>query len=202
MPITRAEADRLTAKMALAIRDLVPSTGNDKSDAREPIPSTPAEIAAAKTRGAAIGAQIVDAREVGRTMPGPFEEAEKERLYQSFKARLLEELPVDPVLLALVVTRPEIRMILHPREFKLDTTTLRGRICKLVADGVITTAPIKRAEINAALSRTGATPAGNRFSEAVTSLVNEGVLVRGDDDGIYMAAPGLKITKDAIEATA
>lgn len=181
MPLDRKEAEKLID----VIQSLV-----------APLPGkTPANLVIEKKgeppvadKTPAAGAEFVDAI--------PFAEADKESLYQQFKVRLLTECPIDPVLLHILTTRPEVSISVERREVRLDDGSLRGRIAILIADGKINPIVLAAKDIKKELMKTGPEPAGNRFSEALTSLVNDGILMR-EGDG-YITVPGLKITKQTV----
>jgi hypothetical protein len=120
-----------------------------------------------------------------------------EALYQRVKARLLEDLRVDPIFVRLLAAQPEIMLEIEPRRVALDASSLKGRICRLVADGFLD-APKKQADINRELGRTGAIAHTGRLSEAVSQLKIEGILTE-ESDG-YRRAPGVKVTRGELVA--
>jgi hypothetical protein len=61
--------------------------------------------------------------------------AGEEALYQRFKARLIAELPSDPVVMQVVCSKPELRVEVERQVVTIDGSTLRGRIARLIADG-------------------------------------------------------------------
>lgn len=128
-----------------------------------------------------------------------FDDPKLEELYQAFKTRLLEELPIDPVLLHLLTVRPEILVDIEKRTVNLDGTgaDLKGRIARLIAAGFLSQ-PRRANDISNELARTGSSPAGNRLSEALDWLKKAGFLIL--DDRFWIAAPGVKVTERTIEA--
>jgi hypothetical protein len=74
----------------------------------------------------------------GGEAPSPRERLnadEKERLYQEFKARLIDDARIDPILLHLLTIRPEIVGEVEPRTVTLDGTSVKGRVARLMAQG-------------------------------------------------------------------
>lgn len=128
----------------------------------------------------------------------PFAEKDVEAQYQAFKARLLEECAVDPVLLHLLTARPEIVVTVERQVVELDGgAELKGRIARLIASGFLNGATRRNSDISKELSRTGSEPAGNRLSEALDWLKKAGFLIR-EGDG-WIKAAGVKVTERTIE---
>lgn len=149
--------------------------------------------APAKGNGQAATAGTTTGGEALRSFP----DADEEKLYQKFKNRLIDEAHIDPILLNLIMVRPEIIVDVERRIERLDGDSLRGRIARLAAAGFFSSAR-SSADVKRELMRTGTEPAGNRLSEAFTALVNGGFLTR-EGDG-YQIAPGVKVTTNTIEA--
>jgi hypothetical protein len=200
MPLKQHEADQLID----VIRRLVSTEHKIPSEEK-----LKAEIVGGR-RGGKVDAQ----REAGKaltldrhTVEGTgsagdtvqaFDEPKLEELYQSFKNRLLEELPVDPVLLHLLSVRPEIIVDVERKVIELDgSTDLKGRIARLIAAGFLSQHRARGAIVNE-LKKTGTEPAGNRMSEAMDWLKRAGFLIFDDDE--WIAAPGVKVTERSIEA--
>lgn len=117
----------------------------------------------------------------------------QEQLYQSFKNRMIDEARVDPVLLHLLTTRPELVVEVEPRVVELDGDSLRGRVARLLAAGWFKERR-STSSVRSELSRTGADPGGGgRLSEALAGLQRDGFLTR-EGDG-WQLAPGVKITE-------
>lgn len=122
----------------------------------------------------------------GRVAP-----ADEESQYQRIKARLLNDLKTDPIFLQLLAAQPEIVLEIEPKKIQLDTTSGKGRLAKLAAEGFFNQPRIP-AEVKKELTKTGPEPNPSRMSEALTALVNDGFLVRGD--GTYELAAGVKVS--------
>lgn len=114
-------------------------------------------------------------------------------LYVRIKHRLLEEARVDPILLELIMQRPEIVIDVEPRVVQLEGSSLRGRVARLMAAGWFKDARATSA-CRRELARTGADPGGGgSLSDVLGGYVRDGFLVR-EGDG-YALAPGVKITE-------
>lgn len=120
-----------------------------------------------------------------------------ERFYQKVKARLLEELPVDPVLLHLIAARPEIIIDVEPRRQNIDGSSLKGRIARLMAAGFFSEGR-KQNQVRVELTRTGSEPNSGGLSTAMNDNVKDGFLVRDGD--LYTLAPNVKITERELVA--
>lgn len=121
----------------------------------------------------------------------------EEKLYQRFKARLIDECRVDPILLELLTNRPEIVIDVEPRVMSLDGSSLRGRLARLMASGFFATAKTQSA-CRAELRRTGTDVNSGQLSTSVNDFVKDGFLTR-DGDG-YVLAAGIKITEREVVA--
>lgn len=190
--MTKAEADKLIA----AIRDLV----EDKPGKAAPKPDT--SIAVTPPVGSWTTIEKADPLNVNRSVVGTnvageertaFTDAEIEKLYQAFKTRLIDEARIDPILLQLLTTRPEIVVEVEPRVVTIDATKLKGRIARLIAQGWLAENRATSA-VRYELARTGPDPGGGgRLSDTLGELLNEGFLVRAGDG--WVRAPGVKVTE-------
>jgi len=131
----------------------------------------------------------------------PQESFDFERIYLAFKARLVDELREDPILLQLIMQRPELVVEFEPRVVTISgntSGTTRERVARLIAlgwfDEAKTTGGTRRE-----LTRTGADPGGGgTLSDVLASYVRDGFLTR-EGDG-YSKAPGLKVTEKELVA--
>jgi hypothetical protein len=193
--VTKGEADTLIA----AIRDLVEETPGKAPAKAEPVePMVPVSMSGSPTL------ERIDAEplNVTRTVVGTnvageartaFTDAEIEKLYQAFKTRLVEEARIDPILLQILTTRPEIVVEIEPRIVTIDGTKLKGRIARLIAQGWLAETRATSA-VRYELARTGPDPGGGgRLSDTLGELLNEGFLVRAGDG--WVRAPGVKVTE-------
>lgn len=126
--------------------------------------------------------------------------ADREKLYQWLKGRLLDDLRVDPVFVKLLANVPEMVVEIEPRVVTLDgNASVKGRVAKLIAAGWFDqsrTTGAARAE----LKRTGADPGGgSNLSTALGDFVRDGFLVRDGD--AYAKAPGVKVTQRELVTT-
>ena len=179
--MNRIEAEKLVA----TIQSLV-----DRSD--EPMPKggvIPVKLKEAP-RGNGSADRYPDGNMVAGVQPP---KDDFEALYQRIKRRFLDEAKVDPILVQLIAAQPEIVLEIEPRTVALDSTSLKGRIAVLAARGHFAEWRTQ-GEIKRELVKTGPEPAGNRLSEAVTWLVNDGILER-DPAPSYRLAAGVKVTQ-------
>lgn len=220
MPLKQHEADKLID----VIRELVAPTSAGKSDPKIVIEPKKCDhkfidsnncakcgdhISSIERKQAPVGKALPSDDKLRRSiMEGTgnvgdivtrFDDPKLEDLYQQFKVRLLEELPVDPVLLHLLTVRPEILVDVERRTINLDGTgsDLKGRIARLIAAGFLAE-PRRAGAIASELGRTGTSPAGNRLTEALDWLKKAGFLIL--DGNVWIAAPGVKITERTLEA--
>lgn len=113
-----------------------------------------------------------------------------EARYQAFKARLIEELPANPSVLRLVQQRPELLVEVERHELKTDSSTLIGRIAKLIAAKFLDDTKTSR-EIFNELQRTGPSVNNKGLSLNLKSLVAKGFLT-AESDG-YRAVSCMKV---------
>ena len=121
-----------------------------------------------------------------------------EAVYQFIKTRFLEDARIDPILLQLLTSRPEIIVEVEPRVVTLDGSTPRGRMARLIASGWFAEARAA-GTVRKEMARTGNDPGGGgSLHDNLKALVTDGFLVR-DGDG-YTAAPGVKVSEKRLEA--
>lgn len=126
----------------------------------------------------------------------PFVLPELEQLYRQFKNRLIEECAIDPTLLHLLTTRPELVVEVERKELTLDGSTLRGRVARLIAGGWFDETRATAAT-RKELARTGSDPSGNNnLATALSQYRIDGFLV-SEGDG-WKRAPGIKVTETTI----
>lgn len=104
-------------------------------------------------------------------------EAEEEARYGRIKARLIEELPREPVLLQVFVQRPELRVEVERHLITVDGATLRGRVARLIEYGFFAK-PRTSSDILGELGRRGATPSNIEFGNEMKALVTMGFFTR------------------------
>jgi hypothetical protein len=156
-----------------------------------PMPGPPV---AATGKAQEAGKTSADARPVPGGSPGSAPAFEE--LYQRIKARLLDELRVDPTFVKLLANQPEILLEIEPVVVEMDGGTLQGRICRLVAEGFLDT-PRSQADINRELARTGAQAHTGRLSEAVNAL--KLIRIVTQEDTGYRRAPGVKVSSHTLQ---
>lgn len=130
--------------------------------------------------------------------PLPFSAPDEEALYQKFKTRLLEELPVDPIMLSIVMARPEIRLMVERREVSIDGKSLKGRLAALIASGFLDELKPTSA-INRELDRTGGLVNSGNLARALGDFKVDG-LVTKDGDG-WRKAPGVNVTASMVASS-
>lgn len=128
--------------------------------------------------------------------PEPFDE---EALYQRFRARFIDEATIDPTLVHLMMTQPEIIVGYERKVEELDGSSLRGRIAGLLADGFLDE-PRTNGNVTSELKRIGTEPNSGNVSRAIADLISSRFLTRVGADK-YQRAPGVKVTKKSIETT-
>lgn len=122
---------------------------------------------------------------------------QEEALYQRFRARFIDEATIDPTLVHLMMARPEIIVGYERRVEQLDGSTLRGRVCRLIAQGWLTHGRATGA-IRKELARTGADPGGGgNLASTLADLVRQGFLERGEHG--WTTAVGVKVTEQEIQ---
>jgi len=94
-------------------------------------------------------------------------------------------------------SRPEIVIELRPRMISYDGSSAKGRIAKMIADGLLDE-PCKPGVIIKEFKRTGGEIHPSRLSNYLSEFVSDGMLIR--DDGLYQKAPGRKVTKTELQA--
>lgn len=188
----KSEAETIIRAVTNAITSLVDNSARPSAASDPPAVIKPAGKALTLER------PVLEGTDNTGGVSQPFADPEVEKMFQAFKARWIEEAAVDPVLLHLATTRPEMIVDVERRVVELNGgTDLKGRIARLLAQGFFKE-PRRGAEINRELARTGTEAAGNRLSEALFWLVQAGFLVR---DGLtYQAAAGVKVTERTIES--
>jgi hypothetical protein len=151
------------------------------------------------------GAKADERPAVRPPMPGdiqvmrPSDEPNFEALYRKIKARLIEDGRVDPMLLQLITAQNEIVVEIEPRVVRLDGSTLKGRVARLMAQGWFASARTTSA-CRKELARTGTDPGGGgQLSDALGAYVRDGFLTR-EGDG-YILAPGVKVREEEISVT-
>lgn len=194
--MNKHEADKLIE----TIRSLIGPTPADALSTSGKLPSEKAlrdEIQKPNGRALTMDRATVEGTDNAGGVLKPFADKDLERQFQAFKNRLIEECAIDPTLLHLLTTRPEIVVDVERRVVELDgSNDLKGRIARLIADGFLAQ-PRKAGHINNELERTGTKAAGNRLSEALAFLKKAGFLI--EEDTGWRAAPGVKVTERTIE---
>jgi len=188
MPLKHEEAEKLIE----AIRELV-APAHQPSNPRHKL-----EPKGQKPNGQALTLDrhtLEGTGSAGDTVQA-FDVPQLEELYQAFKARLLAELPIDPIMLHVLATRPEIVVDVERQVLNLDASTIKGRIA-IVAAGGYMNEPRSQADIRKQMERTGPTVNTGDLSKAMRSLLSTGIVVVDNDR--WTLAPGVKVTERSLE---
>ncbi len=120
-----------------------------------------------------------------------------EKLVRAVYARIVDQARIDPILLQLLIARPELEISIEPRVVAVDGSTLRGRIARLMAAGWFNT-PRALFAVRKELARTGSDPGGGgTLGSTLSEFKRDGFLI---DEGGYVLAPGVKITEKELVA--
>lgn len=128
--------------------------------------------------------------------PGPSEmTALPDDWLQQVRIKLLS----DPAVIAhIAATRPKLIVEVTPRVVKIDGTTSRGRIARLIATGFFDSAK-RQGECRTELQRTGTDVNGGQVSTLFAEFVRDGFLTRHGNDR-YIKAPDLVATVKELQA--
>lgn len=120
-------------------------------------------------------------------------------LYNAIKERIIADAQIDPVLIHLATSRPELVVQFEPRVVKLNRTDgVRGRVAGLIADGFFDESKAPHA-VRQELKRLGNDPGGGgTLYDVLKNFARDGFLVVESDR--YSVAPGLKVTKEELQA--
>lgn len=114
-----------------------------------------------------------------------------EALYQAIKARILDELPNEPVLLRIVEGRSELLVELTKDTVTIDGTSLKGRIGRLIANGFFDDGQTQGAT-RSELKRTGSDVNQGNLWRTINDLVKSGFLTN-ESGNTYRAVAGMKV---------
>jgi hypothetical protein len=125
-------------------------------------------------------------------------DAEFEDLYRRIKARLVDDAKVDPVLMYLVTSRPELVVQFEPRIVKVDAREgTRGRVALLIQEGYFTEEGRAPGTVRHELRRRGNDPgSGGTLYDVLKGFTRDGFLLLEGDK--YRLAPGVVIRKDEL----
>ena len=119
--------------------------------------------------------------------------------YHGIRARILQDAGVQAALVKISARAPELVVELTPREVTFATDNPRGRLAKMIAQGLLDQ-PVKPGVIINEFARTGGSVHPSRLSEYLGDFVQLGMVTR-EEGGLYVKAPGLKVTTRTLEAT-
>lgn len=127
--------------------------------------------------------------------PGPAAIGLPDDWLQQVRTKLLS----DPAVIAhIAATRPKLIVEVTPRVVKIDGTTSRGRIARLIATGFFDSAK-RQGECRTELQRTGTDVNGGQVSTLFSEFVRDGFLQRHGSDR-YIKAPDLVATVKELQA--
>lgn len=145
-------------------------------------------------RPAATAAPSVPARTFS-----PQESFDNEALYQAIKARLIEELPSDPRVMQIVVSRPELQVKVTRQTIEADGDSVTGLIGRLIANGyfdggVSSAATLKELQrMGRSLSPGTLYPAMDKIAAMGFLTIEDGKDDRGRARKEYKAVAGMKV---------
>jgi hypothetical protein len=111
-------------------------------------------------------------------------------VYQHLLARLVNEAANDPRLLKVLTQRPELEVHVQRQVIEVDGDTLRGRIARLLADGLFEEAQTT-SSVMGELSKRGFNTAPPNVSKELGELARMGFLTR--DNKWYRVVPEMKV---------
>jgi hypothetical protein len=115
---------------------------------------------------------------------------DNDALYQQLLAQLVQDAAKDPLLLRVLVTRPELEVHVERKVVEVDGNTLRGRLARLIQQGFFDTT-IGGTSALGELNRRGIGSAKPNVYRELDRLVTDGFLTK--EDGGYRVVPGMKI---------
>ncbi|HXO84679.1 MAG TPA: hypothetical protein VN803_04055 [Gemmatimonadales bacterium] len=114
-----------------------------------------------------------------------------EALYQQLLARLVGDAAKDPILLKVLTQRPELQVHVQRQVIEVDGETLRGRIARLMADGLFEREAQTTSTVLGELARRGFTTAPPNVAKELGELARMGFLTR--DNKWYRGVPDMKV---------
>jgi hypothetical protein len=187
----REEFDAIVAALRPFVTD-APASNGGKS-------ATPAEKKTAELHSSIDAMQRRNAKPPAEPFTdkrtAPFDE---EAMYQRFRARMIDDAKLDPILLHLLINQPEIIVEYEKTVETIEGSTLRGRVARLIARGFMDE-PKTTGNVRTELTRTGPEPNSGGLSTTLAALVGLGFLTRAGEG--WVKAPGVKVTEKAIESS-
>ena len=132
--------------------------------------------------------------EFRKPSPLPLDQGE---FYATFRARILADATVLAAVAKITALRPEILIELEPRTVTFDGASAKGRLARMVANGLFDQ-PAKPGVAIKEFARTGGAIHPSRLSEYLSEFVSSGFLLREGD--LYVKAPALKVTTRELSA--
>lgn len=122
----------------------------------------------------------------------PFELTEPwENVYEAIKTRLIDELPGDSRVMELVLSRPELRVIVERHVISVDGKSLRGRIARLISDEFFAQARTSANVLDELLKRGADRPSNIELGNEMKALCDMGFFTR--ENKWYSLVPRMKV---------
>lgn len=122
-----------------------------------------------------------------------------EQLYSQILDRLVQDVPKHPSILQLLALRPEIVVTVKKQTVELDGSSLRGRLAILLSENFFEDPTTGNAAWKE-LDKRGTGSAKPNVYRELDKLTEMGFLVKVD--GGYQSVPGMKVSKNRVEAAA
>ena len=118
-------------------------------------------------------------------------------IWPRVRMRITEQAIKDPIILNLLLRRPEINLSIATQEISLTSETLRGKLAGLVAEDYFNK-PVNGNTAYNELKRRGASVAKPNVYKELDNLAAMGIVTK-EDTG-YQRVPGIKITRTQISS--
>ena len=161
------------------------------------------EVDKLRTHLAALERQIARTPEIvelgNRLLPAaaPTPVANVQLDWPQIKRALLADADVLAAVATIIASRPEIRIEVTPKTITFDGDSAKGRLARMVANGLLNQ-PCKPGVVIKEFVRTGGAIHPSRLSDYLSDFVSCGFLLREGDT--YVKAPGLKVTTKELQA--
>lgn len=176
--VTKDEAARLTRE-----NERLRAENEQLRAARQTISGEPIPAATRAHKGAAVPPAAA-------ATPRIESWDEHEGLYQAFKARLCSEASSDPILLRVLLSRPELEVQVTRRTVTADAGDLGGRVALLFADGWFDQGKGATATCTE-MKRRGWDHDYRNIAKVCDRMTTDGFFVR--EDGSYVAVKAAKV---------
>lgn len=204
----RQKEDEVNAAEAKALRDENDALKRENADLRRRLDALEerdrsTDLRHARAAGGAGDQSRARASDTGAAAPPRVADAPGERAgaapglndlddaaYRQLLTRLVNDAAKDPRLLKVLTQRPELEVHVQRQVIDVDGGTLRGRIARLLADGLFDEAQTTSSVLGE-LSKRGFNTAPPNVSKELGELARMGFLTR--DNKWYRAVPEMKV---------